>query len=96
MKKSIILLLGLVLLFAIPTLASTPTNENAPAQTSEDQQFLDLLIISTDELIELDGGYHFAMSDTTTGGGPIINKPDPYPDEDAPLPPDDPLLPPNG
>ena len=96
MKKTIIIILAMLFFIAIPAFASTPENENAPAPTSEDQQFLDLLIISTDELIELDGGYHFAMSDTTTGGGPIINKPDPYPDEDAPLPPDDPLLPPNG
>ncbi|MCR4422890.1 MAG: hypothetical protein NUV32_10520 [Exilispira sp.] len=57
MKKSIILLLGLVLLFAIPTLASTPENENAPAQTSEDQQFMGLATLSEEELMEIEGNH---------------------------------------
>jgi hypothetical protein len=55
MKKSIILLLGLVLLFAIPILASTSTNENAPVPTSEDQQFMGLTTLSEEELMEIIG-----------------------------------------
>ncbi len=55
MRKSIILLLGLVLLFAIPALASTPENENMPAPTSEDQQFMGLAALSEEELINITG-----------------------------------------
>jgi predicted ATP-grasp superfamily ATP-dependent carboligase len=57
MKKSIILLLGLVLLFAIPALASTPENENAPAMTSEDQQFMGLTTLSEEELMGVEGNH---------------------------------------
>ncbi|MCR4422904.1 MAG: hypothetical protein NUV32_10590 [Exilispira sp.] len=55
MKKSIILLLGLVLLFAIPVFASTPENENAPAVASEDQQFIGLTTLSEEELVGITG-----------------------------------------
>jgi len=66
MKKSIILLLGLVLLFAIPALASTPENENAPVPTSEDQQFMDLTQLSEDQMIEINGN----LDIQTAGLGP--------------------------
>jgi hypothetical protein len=39
----------------IPTLASTPTNENTPAVASEDQQFMGLTTLSEEELMGIDG-----------------------------------------
>jgi hypothetical protein len=67
MKNSIIFLLGLVLLFSIPTLASTPENENAPAMTSEDQQFMGLTQLSEEELMKISGNI---ILDQTTGEPP--------------------------
>ncbi len=71
MKKSIILLLGLVLLFAIPTLASTPEDENAPAMTSEDQQFMGLTTISEEELMGIEGNVVTSYAD---GASPITSR----------------------
>jgi len=70
MKNSIILLLGLVLLFAIPALASTPENENAPAMTNEDQQFIGLTTISEEELIEIYGN-----AEAINGSGTVVYNP---------------------
>ena len=40
---------------AIPAFASEPTNENAPAMTSDDQQFMGLTTLSEEELMEISG-----------------------------------------
>jgi hypothetical protein len=57
MKKTIIIFLAMVFFMAIPTLASTPENENAPAMTSEDQQFMGLTQLSEEELLDIIGNY---------------------------------------
>ena len=40
---------------AIPSLASTQENENAPVPTSEDQQFMGLTTLSEEELMGIEG-----------------------------------------
>jgi hypothetical protein len=59
MKKNIIIILAMVFFIAIPSLASTPTNENMPVPTSEDQQFMGLKTLSEEELIEIIGNVVF-------------------------------------
>jgi hypothetical protein len=55
---------------AIPELASTPENENAPAVASEDQQFLDLNILSEEELIEI-----YVNAIPIDGSGTVVYNP---------------------
>ncbi|MCR4422861.1 MAG: hypothetical protein NUV32_10365 [Exilispira sp.] len=43
------------LFIAIPALASTPTNENAPTIASEDQKFLGLTTLSEEQLTNIKG-----------------------------------------
>ena len=55
MKKTIIIILAMLFFIAIPALASTPTNENAPVPTSEDQQFMGLTQLTEEELLDIFG-----------------------------------------
>ena len=48
-------MLALIAFFALPTLASTPQPENAPAPTSEDTMFLGWQLLSDEELINIFG-----------------------------------------
>jgi hypothetical protein len=45
----------MVFFIAIPALASTPEDENAPAMTSEDQQFMGLTQLSENQMIKING-----------------------------------------
>jgi hypothetical protein len=55
MKKTIIIILAMLFFIAIPILASTPENENAPVPTSEDQQFMGLTQLSEEDLLTIIG-----------------------------------------
>jgi len=55
MKRSIIILIALILIVSLPVLASTPTQENAPNATSEDTMFLDMTQLSEEELMAISG-----------------------------------------
>jgi len=55
MKRSIIILIALVLIVSLPVFASTPTQENAPTATSEDGMFLDMAQLSEEELMGVEG-----------------------------------------
>ncbi|MCR4422922.1 MAG: hypothetical protein NUV32_10680 [Exilispira sp.] len=55
MKRSIIILIALVLFISLPVFASTPEEENAPAATSEDSMFMDLTQLSEEELMRVEG-----------------------------------------
>ncbi|MCR4422924.1 MAG: hypothetical protein NUV32_10690 [Exilispira sp.] len=67
-KKSIIFLIALTLIVSLPVFASTPTQENAPAPTSEDGMFLDMTQLSEEELMGVEGNVITAESD---GASPI-------------------------
>jgi hypothetical protein len=55
MKRSIIILIALVLIISLPVFASTPEEENAPTATSEDGMFLDMTQLSEEELMAIIG-----------------------------------------
>ncbi|MFN3411509.1 MAG: hypothetical protein ACK4YF_05065 [Exilispira sp.] len=56
MKRSIIILLSLIVLWVVPVLASTPCQENAPMASQEDSLFLlDISQISEEELNKIIG-----------------------------------------
>jgi hypothetical protein len=55
MKRSIIILIALVLIISLPVFASTPEEENAPTATSEDGMFLDMTQLSEEELNKILG-----------------------------------------
>lgn len=54
MKRSIIILVALIVLFAIPVLAEAPEQENAPSPTLDDLKS-GLFELSNDELASIDG-----------------------------------------
>ncbi len=71
MKRSITILLALIVLFAMPVLASTPEQENAPL-ASEDELFLgEMSQLSEEELINIEGNVIKSASD---GASPITSK----------------------
>jgi len=55
MKRTIIILIALILIVSLPVFASTPEEENAPAATSEDSMFMDLTQLSEEELTLANG-----------------------------------------
>jgi hypothetical protein len=59
MKRTIIILIALVLFVSLPVFASTPTEENAPIPTSEDGMFLDFIILNEEEMIYINGQYAY-------------------------------------
>jgi hypothetical protein len=73
MKRSIIILIALVLLVSLPVFASTPTQENAPAATSEDTMFLDMMQLSEEELMGVEG----SLDCVVAGEGAIPELPPP-------------------
>lgn len=70
MKRYIIILIALVLIISLPVFASTPTQENAPAATSEDELFLDMMQLSEEELMGVEGNRDDCSGD---GGTSIYN-----------------------
>ncbi|MCR4421546.1 MAG: hypothetical protein NUV32_03595 [Exilispira sp.] len=76
MKRTIIILIALVLFISLPVFASTPEEENAPVPTSEDGLFLDMTQLTEDQMIDIYGNAFSLMSDgasnvTITGGSGI-------------------------
>ncbi len=55
MKKSLIILVALIVLFAMPAFASTPQPENTPTPTEEDTTFLGLEQLSEEQMLEIMG-----------------------------------------
>ncbi|MCR4421547.1 MAG: hypothetical protein NUV32_03600 [Exilispira sp.] len=75
MKRSIIILIALVLIVSLPVFASTPTEENAPTATSEDTMFLDMTQINEEELTHIFGQVQIAEYDyNITGPTPDISE----------------------
>jgi hypothetical protein len=61
----------MVFFIAIPALASTPENENAPAVASEDQQFMGLTQLSEEECVNILGQVVTAAYDYNTTGSTV-------------------------
>jgi len=55
MKRSIIILIALVLFISLPVFTSAPTQENTPMKTIEHGMFLDMTQLSEEELMGIEG-----------------------------------------
>ncbi|MCR4422913.1 MAG: hypothetical protein NUV32_10635 [Exilispira sp.] len=77
MKRSIIILIALVLLTSLSVFASTPEEENAPVATSEDAMFLDMTQLSEVDLMGIEGNLNCAVAGE--GGIPELPPPPPPP-----------------
>jgi hypothetical protein len=70
MKRTIIILIALVLFISLPVFASTPTEENAPAATNEDaKEMIDIMTLSDNELQNVKGEGWVSIEDPNFHGG---------------------------